>query len=192
MRKLSIYSFLVAAVLLTGCSQKNVEMDGSAVDQNKDLSAQTTGSEAALNNVDSSNIQEEIINDTLAQKAENGFFYFINGKKVFVENVYFGFDKYNLDADMQKVTQNNAIKFSGLKANTKIKVEGNCDEWGTDEYNYALGLKRAKAVKDALVSEGINSEVISLVSFGESNPTCSDKNKECWKMNRRTEHKLLP
>jgi peptidoglycan-associated lipoprotein len=77
-------------------------------------------------------------------------------------------------------------------AGLSIKIEGNCDEWGTDEYNYALGLKRAKSVKDALVAQGVSESRIMVVSFGESNPACSQSNKDCWAQNRRAEFKLLP
>jgi len=75
---------------------------------------------------------------------------------------------------------------------TIIKLEGNCDEWGTDEYNYALGLKRAKTAKDALVADGVDAQKIIMVSFGESNPICTQKNTTCWKMNRRVDYRLLP
>lgn len=181
MKKLSIYTFLVAAVLFTGCSQKEVEVTKPKMDN----------SEVALNNVDNSNIQNEIANDELLQRTENGYYYMINGKKVFVENIYFGFDKYNLTENMKEVAKANANKLAALQADTTIKVEGNCDEWGTDEYNYALGLKRAKVVKDALVMDGIAESSISVVSFGESNPVCKDKNAACWQKNRRSEHKLV-
>ena len=73
-----------------------------------------------------------------------------------------------------------------------IKVEGNCDEWGTDEYNYALGLKRAKSAKDALVRNGVSADRIAVVSFGESNPVCTDKTKACDAQNRRADFKVLP
>ncbi|WP_421716503.1 OmpA family protein [Arcobacter arenosus] len=181
MKKLSIYTFLVAAVLFTGCSQKEVEV-GTEAPKN---------SESALNNIDNSNIQDEVINDAMLERADNGYYYMINGEKVFIENIYFGFDKYNLTTEMKDVAKSNASKLAGIQAGTTIKVEGNCDEWGTDEYNYALGLKRAKVVKDALVMDGIASNAVSVVSFGESNPVCTDKNKECWSKNRRSEHKLV-
>ncbi len=183
MKKLSMYTFLIAVVLFTGCSQKEVEVSKP---QKK-----STGSESVLNNIDNSNIQNEVVNDSLLQRAENGYYYIINGKKEFIENIYFGFDKYNLNLDMKEVAKSNAAKLAGLQAGTTIKVEGNCDEWGTDEYNYALGLKRAKVVKDALVMDGINASAVKVVSFGESNPTCTDKNTACWQKNRRTEHKLV-
>ncbi len=183
MKKLSIYTFLVAAVLFTGCSQKEVEVTSPEV------VPPVTTSETALDNM--ANVQEEVVNDELLERAENGYYYMINGKKVFIENIYFGFDKYSLNGDMKAIAKTNAEKLSAVQADTVIKVEGNCDEWGTDEYNYALGLKRAKVVKDTLVMDGIAAQNISVVSFGESNPICSDKNSACWQKNRRSEHKLV-
>lgn len=181
MKKLGMYTFLIAAVLFTGCSQKEVEVSGATTPNN---------SESALNTIDSSNIQDEAVNDSLVESTENGYYYMIDGKKVLIENIYFGFDKYNLTSDMQTVAKSNAMKLSGLQAGTTITIEGNCDEWGTDEYNYALGLKRAKVVKDSLVMDGITEASVKVVSFGESNPVCSDKNSACWQKNRRAEHKL--
>ncbi len=71
--------------------------------------------------------------------------------------------------------------------NIALKIEGNCDEWGSDEYNFALGLKRAKSAKDALVEEGLDASKITTVSLGESNPKCTAKTEECWQQNRRVE-----
>ncbi|QKF65240.1 OmpA family protein [Campylobacter corcagiensis] len=108
-----------------------------------------------------------------------------------VQNVYFAFDKYNVDAQGKVAANNNAALFNQAGAQAlKIKVEGNCDEWGTDEYNYALGLKRAKAAKDALVFEGVNPSRIDVVSFGESNPVCTERSKSCDAQNRRSEFRV--
>lgn len=108
-----------------------------------------------------------------------------------LQNVYFDFDKYNVRADMAPVVRSNAALFNQPGAEAlNVKVEGNCDEWGTDEYNYALGLKRAKAVKDALVNNGLNADRISVVSYGESNPVCTDRSKACDAQNRRDEFRV--
>ena len=172
MKKLGIYSALVATLLLTGCSQKDVDM-------NVDNGSQEVAPVASI--VDGS--------FSALEKAANGNWYMINGQKVLIEHVYFGFDKYNLTDDNKGKATSNASKLSPLKADTTVKVLGNTDEWGTDEYNYALGLKRANSVKEVLVANGVTAN-ISLVSLGESNPTCTEKTKECWAKNRRVEHEL--
>jgi peptidoglycan-associated lipoprotein len=184
MKKLSIYSFLVASVLFTtGCSEKNVDM-------NVDNGVKDQTSETVLNTIPDTNINE--INDgsfTMGETTADGVYYIINGKKVLIENIYFGFDKYDLNSSMKEKAMSNASKLSAINPASTVKVSGNTDEWGTDEYNYALGLKRAKSVKDVLVTNGVSANV-SLVSLGESSPVCTEKNTNCWQKNRRVEHAL--
>ena len=190
MKKLSIYSFVVASVLFTtGCSEKNVEMtvDNGAQEAKEVM---IDNSESALNTIPDTNINE--ITDgsfSIAGEASNGMYYIINGKKVLIENVYFGFNQYALTPSMKNVVMSNADKLSAVNSSATIKVTGNTDEWGTDEYNYALGLKRAKVVKDVLLNNGVSAN-LTLVTLGESNPTCTSKTASCWKENRRVEHNL--
>jgi len=100
-------------------------------------------------------------------------------------SVYFDYDSNKL-----KRAQKNKIArdLKKLKRKKRIKVEGNSDEFGTDEYNYALGLKRAKAVKDSMVAKGVSAKKIDVVSYGEANPSCSDGTKKCYKKNRRADY----
>ena len=105
-------------------------------------------------------------------------------------SVYFDFDGYSVVPSMESRVVHNAQtlqKYNGRK----VKVEGNCDEFGTDEYNYALGLKRAKAIKDALSDQGVNTSNIVMVSMGESNPVCQDSTDECYARNRRVDFHLV-
>lgn len=177
MKKLGVYSLLVAAMLFsTGCSEKNADMNvdngaGSAQSSNTAGSNLSDGSFSAL------------------EKAANGNWFMINGQKVLIEHVYFGFDKYNLTSENKDKATSNASKLSALSADTTVTVSGNTDEWGSDEYNYALGLKRANSVKDVLVANGVTANV-ALVSLGESSPVCTEKTKDCWAKNRRVEHEL--
>ena len=108
-----------------------------------------------------------------------------------IQNVYFDFDKFNIRPDMQNIINQNASIFNEA-SNFKIMIEGNCDEWGSDEYNYALGVKRAKAGKDALIAQGVAADRIEITSNGESKPVCTDKTKACDAQNRRDEFRLLP
>ena len=113
---------------------------------------------------------------------------YANGGLEGVQKIYFDVDKYAITPDMLPIIINNAKLLRGKK----IKVEGHCDASGTDEYNFALGLRRAKAAKDALVAYGINPSDITIVSLGESAPECTtDHSSSCYAKNRRVEFKVI-
>jgi len=98
--------------------------------------------------------------------------------------IYFDFDRSFIRDDAKTIMKENA---SWLKANPKVKVriEGNCDERGTIEYNQALGQRRASAAKKYLTDMGVSSSRISLISYGKEKPACSNATEECWQQNRR-------
>ncbi len=105
-----------------------------------------------------------------------------------IKMIYFASDRYNIDADQINRLMNDLPKIKKLvQSSGTIRVEGNCDEFGTDQYNYALGLKRAKSVKDVLTRNGIPSSAIKIVSYGESNPVCTGTSAACHAKNRRVE-----
>ncbi len=110
-----------------------------------------------------------------------------------IQNVYFGVDQYAITPEKLSIISHNAnLIRDDIKSGAKLKIEGHCDATGSDEYNYALGLRRAKAAKDAIVSNGINSDSISLMSMGESSPACtSSTSAECYAKNRRVEFKIF-
>ncbi len=74
-----------------------------------------------------------------------------------------------------------------LKQNTNqlVLIEGHCDERGTNEYNLGLGERRARATMNYLVAQGIQASRITVVSYGEERPVCTEKNESCWAKNRR-------
>src|SRR5215470_6458668 len=81
-----------------------------------------------------------------------------------LKDVHFGFDQYELDSTANQVISTN-VEWLRQNTRAKVELEGHCDSRGTIEYNLALGAKRAKAVKDALVSQGIGGERISTISY---------------------------
>ena len=109
--------------------------------------------------------------------------------KEFVESaalrdVYFDFDRYDVRAGDKGTLDENA---KWLKSNQSalLLIEGHADERGTNEYNLALGERRAKATRDYLVSVGIDAGRITVISYGEERPTCTEKAEGCWAKNRR-------
>lgn len=101
-----------------------------------------------------------------------------------LKDIHFDFDRYDLRADARATLKANA---DWLKANAsaRVEIEGHCDERGTNEYNLALGAKRAQAAKDYLVTLGIAAGRLSTISYGEELPVCKEKTEECWQNNRR-------
>ncbi len=98
--------------------------------------------------------------------------------------VYFDFNKSNIRKDMQGRAEANAAFLKG-NAGMRIQVEGNCDERGTNEYNMALGERRAQAAKKYLVNLGVEDARIDTVSYGEEKPLNYGHDELSWSQNRR-------
>jgi len=101
-----------------------------------------------------------------------------------LKDIFFDFDKYDIRPTDAKILDANA---SWLKSNANhlVLIEGHCDERGTNEYNLALGERRAKSTMNYLVSQGVQASRITIISYGEERPTCTQKTEECWAKNRR-------
>jgi len=101
-----------------------------------------------------------------------------------VRDAYFDYDKADIRPDARAALSKTA---DFLKSNPRFKVviEGHCDERGSTEYNLALGVRRANAVKEYIVSLGVSADRISTVSFGKEKPFCMESTEACWQQNRR-------
>ncbi len=172
--KNSILSLAAVSVLIfSGCSQKNPEIDASM----NDSMVQEVDTPTSVISGDNFGTTSELISNLKSQ----------------LSPVYFGFDKFDIRPDMRNTIANDAsVLKSPNAAKLTIKLEGNCDEFGTDEYNMALGLKRAQSVKKALVMQGVSESKIKTISYGKNNPVCSNKTNQCWSKNRRVDFDLLP
>jgi peptidoglycan-associated lipoprotein len=87
--------------------------------------------------------------------------------------------------DSQRSQLQTTAEFLRKRTSVRIQVEGHADERGTNEYNLALGNRRATAVTDYLASLGIQADRMSTISKGEEQPTCNEHNEGCWSKNRR-------
>jgi peptidoglycan-associated lipoprotein len=97
--------------------------------------------------------------------------------------VYFSYDNYNINSTGSEKIKSLAsiVKENGLN----VRVEGHCDERGTREYNLALGEKRANAIAELLIINGVSSNNITIVSYGEEKPASRGSNEKSWSKNRR-------
>ncbi len=104
--------------------------------------------------------------------------------------IYFDFDKSDLRDDQRAILD---AKLPVLRANpgVRIRVEGNADERGSDEYNMALGMRRAQIARKYLVDHGIDASRIDISSNGEEKPVCQEHNESCWSQNRRDEFVIV-
>jgi len=108
-----------------------------------------------------------------------------------VKPIYFDFDKSVIRPGDAKILDASA---AWLKQNSNqlLLIEGHCDERGTNEYNLALGERRAKSTMNYLVSQGIQASRITIISYGEERPVCTEKTEECWAKNRRAHFLVKP
>ncbi len=104
--------------------------------------------------------------------------------KARVEDIFFDYDKYAVRADANAVLAQDA-KYLLANPTTKILIGGYCDERGSNDYNLALGQKRADSAKKALTDAGIAASRIRVISYGKEKPFCSESTEACWQKNRR-------
>ena len=105
-------------------------------------------------------------------------------RKGYLKDAFFDYDQAVLRPDAREALTADA---GWLKkyASAKILVEGHCDERGTEEYNMALGERRAEAVREYLAAMGVGAARVQTVSYGKERPFCSQENESCWQENRR-------
>ncbi len=177
-QKTLIATISLSLLLFTGCSQTAPELDRN--------------SDAGKNNIsDATQIAGDTVTiDENRYGNKNGASGQYNSSSDGFRSVYFEFGDYGISSGMENIVVTNA-NVANSAGGSQIKIEGNCDEFGTDEYNYALGLKRAKAVKDAIASQGIDTSKMVMVSYGESNPVCSNPTDGCYEQNRRVDLRLV-
>jgi len=101
-----------------------------------------------------------------------------------LKDIHFKFDKYDLDSDSKRILQENA-EFLKSNQDLHVEIQGHSDERGTNNYNIALGERRAHSTKKYLVSQGVDSSSVHVISYGEEKPFCFSSNETCWFQNRR-------
>ncbi|MCE3037855.1 peptidoglycan-associated lipoprotein Pal [Helicobacter anatolicus] len=140
-------------------------------------------------NEESAMVEEEPIETNIAEVQE------VEKKDVvedgsIIGSIYFDYDKFDIRQDMVETLDDSVEKIND-NPEMSIVIEGNTDEFGSDEYNFALSNRRALAVQKALNTRGVAKDKISIVSFGKTKPVCMDKSEECYQKNRRGDIRLI-
>ena len=99
------------------------------------------------------------------------------------DRVFFAFDRSNLSSEAQSTLDRQAAWLTKYPQ-VKVLIAGNCDERGTEEYNLALGSRRANAARDYLVARGVNPARIQTISYGKDRPVALGSNEQAWAQNR--------
>jgi peptidoglycan-associated lipoprotein len=119
----------------------------------------------------------------------------LNERLARLEDALFDYDKASIREDARTALREDVSVIRGILADwpsQKLLIEGHADERGSEEYNMALGDKRARAAQEFLASMGIPNVQLTIVSFGKDRPVCTDKSEDCWQKNRRAHVTAAP
>ncbi|MGH9363275.1 MAG: peptidoglycan-associated lipoprotein Pal [Thermoanaerobaculia bacterium] len=178
-RKLLVW--IVAPFLLValyGCPKKKPQTPEETLDVQTETVTPSTEIEAPATPTADDQVEDpllssdlQIVNDELRRRG-------------FAASIYFAYDEASLSDDAREKLSRNAELLRGQPQFT-LTIEGHCDERGTNEYNLALGERRANAARDYLASLGVSGDRMRTISYGEERPVCTESDESCWSQNRR-------
>jgi len=187
---------LCLGLILTGCPKKTAIKEEPSVTKEEAarLEAERAAKEAREKELarireEQARKAKEEFEKSLMAKKEPGIEGEVFESKLF-KDIHFDFDKYDIRPGDAEILRGNAALLSKYHT-VKVQIEGHCDERGTNEYNLALGERRANSTKKYLVSLGISQDRISSISYGEERPLDPGHNEEAWGKNRRAHSIVL-
>ena len=180
-----IFGAIMLAMLLAlgvSCAKKQVTMETQ--EMAADESQQSAEDEAARREAEEARLQEQRAREA-RQRQEASSMSEAARKAAFEdEEIHFDFDKYVLTPQAMMVLDDKAA-YLREHPEVRVLVEGHCDDRGSNEYNLALGDRRANSAKSYLVKSGVAESRITTISYGEEQPLCMQQNESCWYRNRR-------
>ncbi len=179
MKKLLILSLFALVIISVSCHKEAKTVPQTKTKKETQKTQETAKKESIENTVINENTMgEEKKNDFESKSVDE-----LNKENI-LEDVYFEFDKSRLTPETREILKKHA-KWLKEHPTVKILIEGHCDERGTEQYNLALGDRRAHAVKNYLISLGISPDRMKTISFGEMFPKVKGHNEWAWSQNRR-------
>lgn len=185
MKKLLIIAML-AMLTAAGCKSSSVRSDTSATgdgDSARTGVEDTTGTRPGDEEITDSTIDRQAVKAPQSRRFDD-----VSG--VAFNDVHFDYDSYDIN-EGEKAELNRVSSYLLKNSGVKILIEGHCDDRGTNEYNLALGDRRAKSVKDYLRSTGVSASRIETISYGEEKPACTSQDEACWAQNRRAQFSVV-
>jgi peptidoglycan-associated lipoprotein len=184
-------ALLLAMLLVLGvsCAKKTVTMEAEPMEEERaveDAAAQQAAQDAAA----AREAKLAKMSEAERQREEAAMMAEEARMRAFVEeNIHFDFDKYVLTPKAMMILDE---KSAYLREHPEVRVliEGHCDERGTNEYNLALGDRRANSAKNYLVKSGVAESRITTISYGEEQPLCMEHAESCWWKNRRAQFQV--
>ena len=168
---------VLVAAALAGCASKETKTEAQVDDRSTARPSANTaqGSATTPNRPTTSPQGDPLKSGQLAQRS-----------------VYFDYDSNSVKDEYRGLVQAHSRYLTADKRDARIRIEGNCDERGSREYNLALGQRRAEAVRQAMVLSGVRAEALEAISYGEERPRCTDQGEECRATNRRVDILVTP
>ena len=179
-------------LLLTACASTPITKPAPVTDSPKTNSSSATTNNSTTSAVNNADIEaKRLAAAKLASEKLAAQQLAATISSIEKQSIYFDFDKSELKSEYRDVIQQQA-SFLNAHRNDVVTIGGNCDERGSDEYNLALGDRRAHTAQKSLEFLGVLSNQIKTVSFGSEKPRKTCHEEECWKENRRDDfnHKL--
>ena len=175
-----VLMLILATMLAGGCAKKPTPSEEQAA--MRDEAPMTTEmAEEEVSGIEERAISESEVEDAAARDEAD-----MDGLK----RIYFGFDQYTLSDEARETLKENA-EYLENNPDVEVRMEGHTDRIGSDEYNLALGERRARAAKNYLVSLGIDEGRMSTISYGEEKPLDPAETEEARARNRRVEFKIV-
>ncbi|MFO7801194.1 MAG: peptidoglycan-associated lipoprotein Pal [Desulfovermiculus sp.] len=199
MLALGIFIVLVAAAL-HGCARKQVQQTdqaGMSADESgayvsngsEEMGGQSGDEQMTAEEMEEYRLQERKRQKEAQADKDEKQEQKKQAEKDLTKRINFAFDSYELRMQARQVLKEKA-EIMDRHSGIDLIIEGHCDERGTDEYNLALGERRARAAYEFLVLLGVDPERMSIISYGEERPLDSGHNEEAWAQNRRCEFRV--
>jgi peptidoglycan-associated lipoprotein len=180
-----IFGAIMLAMLLAlgvSCAKKQVTMETQ--EMAADESQQSAEDEAARREAEEARLREQREREARQRQEASSMSEAARRAAFEDEEIHFDFDKYVLSPQAMMILDDKAAYLREHSA-VRVLVEGHCDDRGSNEYNLALGDRRANSAKNYLVKSGVAESRITTISYGEEQPLCMQQNESCWYRNRR-------